>query len=184
MTSDGTLSNNKATYEFELRRRDALISHSDFPIAIIVLVSGAAYYLVSNLTFSDRVWMIIISLCFSSMVFVFLSVVRISLCHIETHHKLLPAPKILDTHRKELIKYFDEDSKLANDKFQNYLSRSYLDAADFNSNSNDIRSNHLFLSKSYLVKSLIPLGVAGFVQIVYNMGINYETACATASSCA
>jgi len=165
----------KDQYENELTRREQLASSLSLPIGVATIVGGAGFALAQSVQAPLDVLEIAVAALLALALAAGLGIAYF-LFKVQIGYKYcyLPTPQSIEDYREALTVYYKargksdaEASSQADAEVSQYITRSYITAADANSRKNDAKSN--YLANAY-VCLVILVSVTFVASVIHTVG--------------
>jgi hypothetical protein len=159
----------KERYEFEFEQKDRIEAKIALPVTIVTFLSGSIIYYAQNpINYVCSFWYIVFMLI--SLVFIgsMLSTVYFTMrTLIPYYYKHITEPDKLQKHYDELIEYHrdknnDTDVHVLN-KLKESIKNEYLESAQYNSNTNEKKSEYLYHARQSMFVSIYALVVCSII---------------------
>jgi hypothetical protein len=156
----------KDRYDFELSRKEQLTDALNLPIGVLGGMGGLLALLARTFTYDDPVltWIFVASLAVAIIAFGF-CLVQLSRVYHKQAYAYLPLLETLEHASKEFRDYgkaMAGGEAEAMEAFAVQFRERIIEAADHNTQTNDARSDALFLARTLLFAVLVSTAVAGF----------------------
>jgi len=163
----------KELYFHEMERRDRLNSGLSFPVGLVALLTGAALVMFraaeSSVSDWDKALIILLAVAALSLVLASFFLIRVYWGHEYSH---IPFAEDLLNYTSSLCEHYKRQgvstvnaSKFAKAKSMIYVEQQFSKNAKFNAQVNDKKSKFLFLANSFVIASIVFLGLSSPIYI-------------------
>lgn len=168
----------KDIYYKELIRKEEIHKNLTIPIGILIALIGAISYfykqLIFECNFTNVLQIEILIFFFFSIIVTIYYLIRIFYSY---EYKYISDPEEMEKYRNELIEYYKstldniEENQSFND-FNLFLINQYVQTSTFNIMNNDRKVHFLFLTKRWLIITIISFLLSCILSITINF--NYK----------
>ncbi|MFT7283317.1 hypothetical protein [Nonlabens sp.] len=163
----------KSFYETELKKKDDLDKSINNPILIITIIFGVLSYISKKINFD---YLKTIDFALIILILIIALLLIKSIYHIIIsynngikgyEYKILGSNYDFESYRKDLIKHYDEGriKSDVNEEFKESIILELIKCSDDNTDLNIKRSKQIYLTKKYLIITLIIV----FITFIINL---------------
>ena len=159
----------KDRYDYELQRREQITAALTLPVGILTILGGAMAAMARSFSYKNGflTWVFGTLLGLAGSAF-FLCMLNLGLTYHRQTYIYLPLLGDLQKVREEWRAFYEEAHQrgAGDDSFQHELEARIIDAADQNTQRNDLRSHYLFWSRLALFAVLVLTAMMGIPYVV------------------